>query len=346
MKKVTRMKWPEKWCGGLLLAVLLIGPSHAQFEGSVKVVPKEVKKPPPDKSGQGRDSAEAERKAQKALARLEAAEKELAALKAQQQREREAADRRMPSEADYPAGRQFRDCPSCPEMAVIPSGSFDMGSPDQEKGRASDEGPVHRVTHPKRFALGRFEVTFAEYDQCVSEGGCGHRPDDGGWGRGNRPVIDVSWNDAQAYVKWLSGKTGKAYRLPSEAEWEYAARAGSPAAYPWGGEIGSGFANCAGCGSEWDHKQTAPVGRFAANRFGLHDTVSNVWEWVEDCWNVSYGGAPADGSAWRTGDCGRRVVRGGSWGNYPVNGRSAKREWDVTGRRVNLLGFRVARTLF
>jgi len=228
---------------------------------------------------------------------------------------------------------------------VIPEGHFQMGSPDDEAGRNQDEGPTHDVNIAKPFALGRYEVTFAEYDQCVSEKGCGHRPDDEGWGRGNRPVIGVSWNDAQAYVQWLSGKTGKAYRLPSEAEWEYAARAGSPVAYPWGGEIGSGLAHCDGCGSEWDNKQTAPVGRFAANRFGLHDTVGNVWEWVEDCWNESYGGAPADGSAWRTGDCGRRVVRGGSWRYIPDGARSANRNRFVAGVRDVILGFRVAREL-
>ncbi|MCK6394560.1 SUMF1/EgtB/PvdO family nonheme iron enzyme [Zoogloea sp.] len=333
---------------GMLVLTALYSPAlYAQFEDSVQVVPKEVskptQKPPPDKSRQGRDSAEAERKAQKAMARLEAAEKELAALKAQQQREREAVDRRTRSEADYPAGRQFRDCPSCPEMVVIPSGSFDMGSPDHG---GSDEGPVRRVTHPKRFALGRFEVTFVEYDQCVSEGGCGHRPDEWGWGRENRPVINVNWDDAQAYVKWLSGKTGKPYRLPSEAEWEYAARAGSTARYPWGDEIGSNRANCDGCGSEWERKQTAPVGRFAANRYGLHDTVGNVFEWVEDCWNGSYGGAPADGSAWRKGECGQRMVRGGSWFYGPYMARSANRLRFDTGDRSSFLGFRVARTLF
>jgi len=301
--------------GMLVLTAMYSAALYAQFEGSVKVVPKAVSKPT----------------------------------------QKPAADRRPRSEVDYPAGRQFRDCPSCPEMAVIPSGSFDMGSPDQEKGRASDEGPVHRVTHPKRFALGRFEVTFAEYDQCVSEGGCG-LTDDWGWGRGNRPVINVSWADAQAYVKWLSGKTGKAYRLPSEAEWEYAARAGSTGRYPWGNDIGRNRANCDGCGSAWDNKQTAPAGRFAANRFGLHDTVGNVSEWVEDCWNGSYGGAPADGGAWRTSECERHVIRGGSWNNVPDSGRFANRGWGDSGVRnfgvVNYgvrnfsLGFRVARTLF
>jgi len=257
-----------------------------------------------------------------------------------------AADLKARLEREFPPGRHFKDCEDCPVLVVIPVGSFDMGSPDQEIGRHSNEGPVHRVTHPKPFALGRFEVTFAEYDQCVSEGGCGHRPNDEGWGRGNRPAINVSWDDAQAYVQWLSGKTGKLYRLPSEAEWEYAVRAGSSERYPWGDEIGGNRANCGGCGSEWDRKQTAPVRSFAANRFGLHDTVGNVWEWVEDCWNESYGGAPADGSAWRTGDCGRRVVRGGSWFDFPEIVRSAVRSGIVTVVRDNGLGFRVARTLF
>jgi formylglycine-generating enzyme required for sulfatase activity len=155
-------------------------------------------------------------------------------------------------------------------------------------------------------------------------------------------VINVSWDDAQAYVKWLSGITGKPYRLLSEAEYEYAARAGTETQYPWGDDIklyGTPMANCAGCGSQWDNKQTAPVGSFAANPFGLYDMVGNVWEWTEDCWNESYQGAPADGSPFR------RVVRGGSWDYYPVYLRSADRFWVPSGYRIINLGFRVARTL-
>ena len=135
------------------------------------------------------------------------------------------------------------------------------------------------------------------------------------WGRGNRPAIDVSWHEAQAYVAWLSEKTGKRCRLLSESEWEYAARAGAATRYSWGDGIGRNRANCSGCGSRWDDRQTAPVGSFAANGFGLHDMHGNVWEWVADCWNGSYAGAPSDGSARESGNCSRRVLRGGAWYN-------------------------------
>ncbi|MEY4680681.1 MAG: hypothetical protein RLZZ276_2330, partial [Pseudomonadota bacterium] len=184
---------------------------------------------------------------------------------------------------------------------------------------------------------------FAEWDACVAQGGCSHRPDDRGWGRGRQPVMNVNWDDAQQYVAWLSRKTGKAYRLLSEAEWEYAAQAGI------GREAkvtpGAGEANCDGCGSRWDGKQTAPVGSFAANAFGLHDMLGNVWEWTADCWNDSHAGAPADGSARQGGDCSRRVLRGGSWNYGPELTRSADRGWGTSGLRSGYVGFRVARTL-
>jgi formylglycine-generating enzyme required for sulfatase activity len=158
-------------------------------------------------------------------------------------------------------------------------------------------------------------------------------------------VINVSWDDANAYVTWLSKKTGKPYRLLTEAEYEYATRAGTETPYPWGDDIGKNNANCNGCGSEWDNKQTAPVGSFAPNRFGLYDMVGNVWEWVEDCYHETYNGAPTDGSAWITGDCSTHVVRGGSWNNNPENLRSAFRIRLATVNRVSYLGFRVGRTL-
>ena len=222
-------------------------------------------------------------------------------------------------EAPVPkVGEKFRDCPTCPEMVVVPAGSFMMGSPSSEEGRYGNEGPVHRVTIPAPFAVGKYEVTFSEWDACVSAGGCGgYRPNDWGWSRGRRPAINVSWNDARAYVRWLSEKTGKEYRLLSESEWEYAARAGTTTRYWWGNAIGRNRANCDGCGSRWDNEQTAPVGSFAANGFGLHDMHGNVWEWVGDCWNDSYAGAPSDGRAWESRNCGRRVLRGGSWYNDP-----------------------------
>ena len=244
------------------------------------------------------------------------------------------------------AGEVFRDCAGCPELVVVPSGSFMMGSPGHEEGRDGDEGPRHRVAIGEPFAVGVYEVTFAQWDACRGEGGCSHRPDDEGWGRGNRPVVDVSWEDAKEYVRWLSRKTGEGYRLLSESEWEYAARGGSTTRYWWGDTVGRGRANCDGCGSRWDDETTAPVGSFSANRFGLHDVHGNVWEWVEDCRHGSYVGAPGDGSAWTTGgECGHRVLRGGSWSGGPRDVRSAYRGWLGSGIRGNLVGFRVARTL-
>ena len=238
-----------------------------------------------------------------------------------------------------------RDCPECPEMVVVPAGSFMMGSPSHEQGRRAKEGPVHEVRISAPFAVGVYEVTFAEWDACLAAGGCGHRPIDGGWGRGDRPVIYVSWEDAKGYVQWLSRRTGKEYRLPSEAEWEYAARAGTETAYSWGDAIGVNLANCGGCGSQWDGSKTAPVGSFGANAWGLHDMHGNVYEWVEDCWNGSYRGAPSDGSAWLSGDCSERVLRGGSWIDEPAALRAAYRFTSPTGDRSLVSGFRVARTL-
>ena len=231
-------------------------------------------------------------------------------------------------------------------MVVIPAGSFRMGCVSGQDCY-DDELPVHEVTIPEAFAVSVYEVTFAQWDACVLGGGCGgYRPDDEGWGRGTRPVIDVSWEDAQEYVGWLSGQTGQSYRLLSESEWEYVARAGTSTAYSWGNAIGSNRANCDGCGSQWDGRQTAPVGSFSANAYGVHDMHGNVWEWVEDCWNDSYAGAPSDGSAWLRGDCERRVLRGGSWFDYPRVLRSAVRDWLLLrGPGIISVGFRVARTL-
>ena len=157
--------------------------------------------------------------------------------------------------------------------------------------------------------------------------------------------MNVSWDDAVAYVHWLSVNTGKRYRLPTEAEWEYAARAGTTTRYSWGDEIGSNLANCNGCGSRWDDEKTASVGSFPANAWGLHDMHGNVWEWVQDCWNGSYQGAPEDGSAWERGNCSRRVLRGGSWCYNPRFLRAADRNRKSSGRRISYLGFRIARTV-
>jgi formylglycine-generating enzyme required for sulfatase activity len=247
----------------------------------------------------------------------------------------------------------FRECAQdCPEMVMVPAGKFVMGSPATEKGRLFTEDRRHGVAIAKPFAVSKFEVTFADWDACVSVGGCPQegRANDAGWGRGTRPVIYVSWDDAQAYVAWLSRMSGKAYRPLTEAEWEYAARAGSQTAYPWGNEIGKGNANCFGCGNEWllqpVQPQTYPVGQFPANAFGLHDMNGNVWEWVEDCLQAEYyQGAPTDGSAWIKANCHGRMVRGGSWDTGPEVLRSARRASHSTGDRVNNLGFRVGRTL-
>ena len=238
-------------------------------------------------------------------------------------------------------GRRFRDCAECPEMVVIPAGSFMMGSPESEDGREDGEGPRHEVRIEKAFAVGVYEVTFEEWDACVAEGGCGgYRPDDKGWGRGRRPVISVSWEDAQKYVEWLRGKTGEEYRLLSEAEWEYAARAGSRTRYSFGDDITE---NDADYGRTVGREQ--PVGSYRANGFGLYDMHGNLYEWVQDCWNDHYEGAPADGRAWESGNCSRRVLRGGSWRSNPRYLRSATRLRIDSGFRYFFNGFRVARTL-
>ena len=249
----------------------------------------------------------------------------------------------------FQPGQTFSDALSSggqgPEMVVIPAGRFYMGCVSGQDCY-DDEMPIHGVTIPQAFAVSKYEVTFEDYDRFTYP----NRVDDVGWGRGSRPVINVSWDDAQEYVAWLSGQTGQTYRLLSEAEWEYVARAGSSTAYSWGNDIGTNRANCCDefenlgvCSDQWEF--TAPAGSFAANAFGVHDMHGNVWEWVEDCWNDSYAGATADGSAWRSADCSRRVLRGGSWNVVPWYLRSAYRFWITTGNRLVDFGFRVARTL-
>ncbi|MEM7251946.1 MAG: SUMF1/EgtB/PvdO family nonheme iron enzyme [Pseudomonadota bacterium] len=230
-----------------------------------------------------------------------------------------------------------------PAMVVVPAGPFMMGSPDNEAQRQDDEGPQRRV-RIKAFAMSKYEVTFAEYDAFAKATGR-KRPDDRGWGRATRPAINVSWGDAVAYVTWLSKQTGKTYRLPSEAEWEYAARAGTSTRYWWGDDVGRGNANCDGCGSKWDNKRTASVGRFTANPFGLHDTAGNVWEWTMDCYLANYQGGPADGTAREDGECTHRVVRGGGWDADPQFLRSADRSGGLPGVAGDVVGFRVARAL-
>ncbi len=225
-----------------------------------------------------------------------------------------------------------------PEMVIVPRGTFRMG--DLGGGGDADERPVHTVTFAQPFAIGRYAVTFEEYDRFATATRC-RMPDDFGWGRSRRPVVDVTWEDAGEYARWLSEQTGKPYRLPSEAEWEYAARAGTETAYWWGDEIGVNRANCFNSGSEWSGKQTAPVGSFLANPWGLHDTAGNVWEWAQDRWHDSYQGAPDDGSAWEVGGGSSRVLRGGSWSRSPHLARCAFRSDFDPGSRNNVIGFRL-----
>jgi formylglycine-generating enzyme required for sulfatase activity len=242
------------------------------------------------------------------------------------------------TEAGNKPGDTFRDCPECSELVVVPAGSFSMGS------GAPYEGPSHKVTIAKPFAVGRFEVTFDEWDHCVADKRCSFKPDDRGLGRGNRPVVNVSWLDAKEFIAWISGKTGKTYRLPSEAEWEYVTRGGTTSVFWWGRDVGQGQANCRDCNSG-NALETMPVGSFKPNPFGVFDTAGNAAEWVEDCWNDSYRGAPQDGAAWTTGQCNWRVLRGGSYDTLAKFVASAARfryDYDV---RYPANGFRVLREL-
>lgn len=227
-------------------------------------------------------------------------------------------------------GETFVDCPRCPPMVVIPEGEFLMGSPPDELLRASNEGPQHRVTM-SRFALARTEVTFEQYRHCVEAGACSYLPRDEGWGQGDRPVINVSMEDAGTYVRWLSDVTGRRYRLPSEAEWEYAARGGSTTRFHTGDCLNPQQANfdarrpVGDCPEGSRVGKTLPVASFPPNPFGLFDMHGNVREWTLDCWNPGYEDAPTDGSAWIEGDCSRAVLRGGSWRNAGGKVRSASR---------------------
>jgi formylglycine-generating enzyme required for sulfatase activity len=232
-----------------------------------------------------------------------------------------------------------------PEMVRVPAGEFEMG--DLHGDGHADERLVHTVSI-HALAIGHYAVTFEAYDRFAEATGR-EKPDDTGWGRGRRPVINVSWRDAVAYAEWLSRQTGKRYRLPTEAEWEYAARAGTRTSYWWGDEVAENRANFRGSGSQWDGRQTAPVGSFEPNPFGLYDASGNVWEWVQDCWRENYDGAPTDGAAWLQqddGDCNDwRVIRGGAWGGEAWGVRSASRDWYAPDARSDLVGFRLARDI-
>jgi len=272
-----------------------------------------------------------------------------------------------PASAQTPApGTVFRDCADvCPEMVAIPPGSFTMGTPASESGHKASEEPQHLVTIGYSFAVGKFDVTRDEFAAFVNvtgykaEGdGCfdtiGTNWQSPGMDQtGSDPVVCISLGDAQAYMVWLSQKTGHAYRLLSESEWEYAARAGTTTAYWWGDAVGVGNANCGDCGSKWDNRQTSPSGLFQPNPFGLYDMNGNVWQWTADCYNFQYNGAPNDGSAWASGDCDNRVLRGGSWDVPAKEVRAAARfiARAAAGRipsgfdrYQSDIGFRVART--
>jgi formylglycine-generating enzyme required for sulfatase activity len=242
----------------------------------------------------------------------------------------------------------FRDCTDCPQMVVIPAGEFTMGSPPSEQQAEAQ----HRVTIAATFAVSKFEITFDEWNACVKNGGCGnYRPEDEGWGRGKRPVVNLSWENAKDYVTWLSRKTGKPYRLLSEAEWEYAARAGTTTPFSFGETLSPRQANFDGSPdgsgpSDVNRQKTMPVGSFPANQFGLHDMHGNAWEWVEDCWHDDYTAkAPTDGSAWVEEGCRGHVGRGGSWEDSQSELRSSARTGGFKDELSATDGLRIARGL-
>jgi formylglycine-generating enzyme required for sulfatase activity len=318
-----------------------------------------------------RAEAEAKRRADEEPARVALAEKNRAEQAAKVEADRKQAEAEAQRRAEEEArrrdpalsivtgsGQSFRDrlangqpCPMCPEMVVVPAGSFILGSPANEPERSNDEAQVG-VTIARPFAVGKFAVTFAEWDACVADGGCeGYRPDDHGWGRNSRPVINVSWDDTKLYIDWLNAKTGKTYRLLSEAEREYVTRAGRTTPFWWGSSITSKQANYNGNytfddGAKGEYRQqTVPVDSFEANPWGLFNVHGNVSEWTEDCWNDSNQGNPGNGSARTIRYCYKRVNRGGSWFNIPRFLRAAHRSMDAPDVRSSNLGFRLARTL-
>ena len=255
--------------------------------------------------------------------------------------------------ASFAVGELFQDCPTCPQMVVVPAGTFLMGSPPDEEGREDDEGPQHAVTIARPFAVGVYEVTVAEWDACAADGGCESRPHNSPRNEDWRhlPAHGRNWHDADSYVQWLSVKTGKHYRLPSEAEWEYFARAGTATPYHTGWTISMAQANYDGTftyGAARDggyyRGAVAPVGSFAPNRWGVHDAHGNVGEWVQDCWHDSYASAPLEGKA-SEDDCAARVLRGGGWSDGPHGIRASRRGLDRVDDRENYHGFRVVRTI-
>jgi formylglycine-generating enzyme required for sulfatase activity len=253
----------------------------------------------------------------------------------------------------YRPGAAFTDCADCPEMVVVPKGDFIMGSTQEERTTLGVpaifdkmESPRHMVSIGYKFAVARYAVTFAQWDGCVADGGCdGYRPDDAGWGRGRRPVINVDFANATAYVSWLRKKTGQPYRLLSEAEWEYAGRGGTTGWWYFGNEINTDKANYGK-----NSNRTAPVGSYPPNPFGLYDMSGNTAQWTQDCYHNGYTGAPVDGSAWLAPGptdpgCSRRNVRGGGWDLQGWSVRIAQRIGDPVAAKNWHLGFRVARDL-
>lgn len=316
-----------------------------------------------------RRAAEAELKAQQECEAAEQAKAEAAARELREWEDRlepEAARAALAAKAGKPVAERVFPVRlegvsgwPVPQMVAIPPGRFLMGSPSNEErwsGYDGREEPQHEVTIEYTFALGQHTVTFAEWDAALSAGARLERPGDEGWGRDRRPVINVSWEDAQAYLGWLNGRLGldgkpDAYRLPSEAEWEYACRAGTTTPFSFGQTITPQQANFDGNYTYGDgpkgtyHEKTMPVGTYPANAFGLYDMHGNVWEWCADRWHETYQGAPADGSVWQGGDPSRRVLRGGSWFYTPQVLRSAYRSGYNPTDRIDFWGFRVARTL-
>src|SRR5216684_966053 len=252
---------------------------------------------------------------------------------------------------------QFKECELCPEMVVVPAGQFLMGANDGESGSTPDERPQHRINFAQPFSVGRFPVTLSEWDACVAAGGCSDHPADQGWGRGRQPVIGIQWDDAQEYPAWLNRTTGRTYRLLSEAEREYVARARTTTAYWWGDLFEPTQANCAfgsrelspanmgGVQKPIARAQTLPVESFTPNPWGLYQVHGNVYDWVEDCWNDNYDGAPSDGSAWMSGNCSGHVLRGGAFSRKPQAARSAARVWFGSPNRLVYMSVRVARGL-
>jgi formylglycine-generating enzyme required for sulfatase activity len=233
-----------------------------------------------------------------------------------------------------------RDCENCPEMVILQPGSFTMG--DNHGDRS--ERPAHRVTISRPYAIGKYEVTLAQWNACVQAEACKAVTSTTG-SPDKSPTRDISWADTQRFVRWLSKQTGQNYRLPTEAEWEYAARAGTSSRYWWGEKMRAGMANCKGCGGDWSNDAPVNVDALPPNPFGLYGMNGGVWEWVEDCWHKDYDGAPTDGSAWTSSDCRENVIRGGSWRNDSTYAHSSSRFTYDSAVRYILNGFRVAKSL-